>query len=450
MAHSGDQRTAREGEDRTGLPGHSANMSDMDAAHSATGKRRHWRLAAQPVFETRTYARWGYLLAGLPLGALWFSLLLPLYLTGTVLIVIWIGLGWLAATQVLSRWIGLFERWLAQTMLGAVIPAPASVGGGTLFERGRAHLTDEFGYRTLLWSAVRLITGTIGFVLAIVALVVPISLVLAPVAYVWVSPPINWAWTLWVAPIVGIAAFFGAPHLIRGLGRANARLAEWMLSPNDPGRVMAAARRADRAEEQLRIDQELHDSIGHVLTMNVVQAGAGAHVFDQDPEFAREALTNIERRGREALNELDRIIALVRHGEVSRQPLPGMADIERLVAETRDAGIEVEARIGTITVPPDVGRASYRIVREALTNVAKHAPGSETRIEVTSIGQSLVITVVNSTSPDGPPDETTGTGSGLSGIQQRVEILGGTSEIGPTPGGGFRVHVTIPLEEAMS
>jgi signal transduction histidine kinase len=444
---SGGWLNAPAGEDSAARSDHPANMSDMEVAHSAPRERWRWQPITQPVFEKRTYAHWGYLLAGLPLGVLWFSLLVPLYVTGTVLIVIWIGLGWLSATQVLSRWIGLFERWLAKTMLGASIQAPGPIGGATVYQRGRAHLTDEFGYRMALWSLLRLITGTAGFVLAIVALVVPISLMLAPVSYVWASPPITWGWTLWVAPIIGIAAFFGAPHLIRGLGHASAKLAEWILSPSNSDQAKDAARRADRAEEQLRIDQELHDSIGHVLTMNVVQAGAGAHVFDQDPEFAREALTNIERRGRDALDELDRIIALVREGDVSRQPLPGMSDLEHLIGETRDAGMAIEARIEVTPMPPEVGRAAYRIVREALTNVAKHAPGAETRVTVAAVGDRIEVEVVNSPPSLRPNDPTTGTGSGLSGIRQRVAILGGVSEIGPTPDGGFRIHASLPIEE---
>lgn len=420
-------------------------MTRMDTAHGASRAGRGLGRLTGPVFESATYASWGYLLVGLPLGVLWFSLLFSLYVTGTVLIVVWIGIGLLALVQVLSREIGLFERWLAQSWLGAAIPEPEPVGGGTLVERGRAHLTDEFAWRTLLWSFLRLISGIVGFVIAVVAFVVPLSLTVAPVSYVWGVPPQAWEWTLWVAPIVGIPAFFGAAHLIKALGRGNARLAELVLGTSSPAAVEEAAQRAERAEEQLRIDQELHDSIGHVLTMNVVQAGAGAHVFDQDPEFAREALENIERRGREALDELDRIIGLVRSEGFERKPLPDLDDIPGLVEEIREAGMEIDGAFEPPQTTPEVGRAAYRLVQEALTNVAKHAPGAATSVLIGGTDGWLEVDVVNSApSISSQVASPSGTGSGLNAIHQRVAILGGQSEAGPTPDGGFRVHAVLP------
>src|SRR5690606_22589742 len=119
----------------------------------------------------------------------------------------------------------------------------------------------------------------------------------------------------------------------------------------------AALARAVRAEEQVRVDQELHDSIGHMLSMIVVQAGAGAHLFDRDPEFARHALTTIGDRGRAALGELDRIVAAIRAdaagldggavpaGAVPSPPLPDLADLPALLTGARDAGMVVRARL---------------------------------------------------------------------------------------------------------
>jgi signal transduction histidine kinase len=417
-------------------------MYAAPAAPTPAGGLRRW---TEPMFQPSTYRSWGYLLAGLPLGVLWFSLLVPLYLTGAALVVIWIGLGWLALTQLLSRWIGRFEGWFARVAVGADIPRPARVEGETVMQRGRALLGDELGYRMLLWSAVRVVSGPIGFVLAILSFVVPVALTLAPVSYVWGAPPMSWAWTLWLAPLLGIPAFVGAAHLISALGRGGAWLGGMVLGPSTVFAAREASRRADRAEERLRIDQELHDSIGHVVTMNVVQAGAGAHVFDDDPEFAREALTNIERRGRDALAELDRIITLVRSERVDREPLPGLVEIDGLIMGIRDAGMEIEADLQSPEVPAEVGRAAYRIVQEALTNVAKHAAGAAARVTVIRRVGSLDVEVVNG--PPGPPERwsESGTGSGLAGIHRRVAILGGQSEAGPTADGGFRVYATLPI-----
>ena len=418
-------------------------MTRMQAAQTAPKEVRRLGWLTGATFDGATYASWGYLLAGLPLGILWFSLLVPLYLVGAVLIVVWVGLALLAFTQALSRWIGLFERWFAQKALGAVIAEPDPVDGRTLVELGRAHLSDEFGYRTLAWSVVRVITGTVGFVVAVVAFALPLGLTFAPVVYIWGVPP-TWAWTPIVSPLLGVPAFFGAAHLIRLLGRGNARLAEIVLRPPRAREAQEVARRAERAEERLRIDQELHDSIGHVLTMNVVQAGAGAHVFDEDPEFAREALTNIERRGRAALEELDRIIGLVRSDEVTRRPLHGLSDIPELVAQIREAGMEIEDHIDPVETAPEIGRAAYGVAQEALTNVAKHAPGARTRVVVAVIDGWLQVEVANS-APSAPPlQPASGTGSGLTSIHHRVAILGGQSEAGPTPDGGFRVVASFP------
>jgi len=419
-------------------------MPNMDVVQSAPRAASRVQRVTAPMFEGSTYRSWGYLLAGLPLGVLWFSLLVPLYITGAALVVIWIGLGGLALTQSLARGIGRLERWLARVALGADIADPHPLGGRTPMQRGQALIRDQYGYRVLLWSLVRLVTGTVGFVLAVVSFVVPISLTFAPVSFVWGVPP-TWGWTLVMAPLLGIPAFFGAAHLIKAVGRANAWLAEAMLGSGGAASAREAARRAARAEEQVRIDQELHDSIGHVLTMNVVQAAAGAHVFDNDPEFAREALTNIERRGRDALAELDRIISMVRSEQVMRNPLPGLADLEGLMAEAREAGMEVRSDIHRPAgVPAEVGRAAYRIVREALTNAAKHAAGSVVRVTVTGDGTSLAVEIVNSPPP--PSTATTpGSGSGLAGVHQRVSLLGGRSEAGPTAEGGFRVYASLPI-----
>lgn len=432
------------GEDRRTGPEHSGNMTEMQAAHPAPRTAESNQRATGAVFSGLTYRSWAYLFVGLPLGVLWFSLLLPLYITSAVLVVVWIGIGMLALTQLLARWVGHFESWLANSWLGAEVPQPAPVPQGTLRERGRALLSDEFAYRSLLWSFVRMFTGPVGFVLAIVAFVVPISLTVAPVAYIWETDiPANWEWTLWVAPLLGVPTFIAFAYVIRATGRVNARLAELVLGSTQQTRDEEAELRAQRAEEQLRIDQELHDSIGHVLTMNVVQAGAGAHVFDSDPEFAREALMNIEQRGRDALSELDRIIAMVRDGKPSRSPLHSWDDIPALIAETRSAGISVEDSIEPGLHPsPEVGRTVYRVVQEALTNVAKHAPEAKTSVAIVRAEDAVRVEITDDGT--GAGSSLPGSGSGLAGIHTRVSLMGGTSSAGRVDGGGFMVIAEIP------
>ena len=207
-------------------------------------------------------------------------------------------------------------------------------------------------------------------------------------------------------------------------------------------------------EVLVRIDQELHDSIGHMITMNIVQAGAGAHVFDSDPAFARQALKNIEERGRAAMGELDRIIAAIRGDQPGeRAPLPGLADLEALVETARGAGMTVDSRLEAPPAPSAVGRAVFGIVREGLTNVAKHAPGAPVRVTVCADGDAVAVEVANGAGTThavaDPPAHGTGTRHGLAGIRDRVGLLGGRSSAGPD-GDGFAVRALVPLEAQLA
>jgi len=229
-----------------------------------------------------------------------------------------------------------------------------------------------------------------------------------------------------------------------------------VLGPCEVERTRQETARAERAEQQVRIDQELHDSIGHMITMNIVQAGAGAHVFDTDPDFARQALRNIEERGRAAMGELDRIIATIRGDETeTRAPLPEVADLPALVASSQAAGMDVEATLETDNVPAPLGRAAYAIVREGVTNAAKHAPGAPVHVHVERAQDALAVGVVNGapalSSRSGPAysGERNGGGRGLTGVHDRVSLLGGQSVAGPTDDGGFELLALIPLEVAL-
>jgi signal transduction histidine kinase len=187
-----------------------------------------------------------------------------------------------------------------------------------------------------------------------------------------------------------------------------------------------------------------------MITMNIIQAGAGAHVFDSDPDFAREALRNIEERGRAAMGELDRIIATIRGDQQeTRAPLAGVGDLGRLVEESRAAGMTIDAQIDAPPVLAAVGRAAFSIVREALTNAARHAPGAPVRVRVERDGDALALEVINE-APSTPRSlSARGTRRGLSGIRDRAALLGGRSKVGPEEG-GFAVRALLPLEASLS
>ena len=414
---------------------HAANMTAMTQPTT-----RRDRVA---LTDPLTYKTWLYLFLGLPFGVLWFSLLVPLYATSTALVIVWVGLPMLVLTHLLSRGIGHVERGLLNGLVDAGIPAPHRLPKFTPKNAFSTVMRDGFAWRNLGWSAMRLLLGPIGFVLAIVSFVVPLALVAAPISFFFDQNDDLGGWEnlFWLGPFVGIPLMFLMAIVVRATGDLMGRLGNLMLGPTADELAAELDDRSERVEARLRLDQELHDSIGHVLTMTVVQAGAGVHVFDSDPEFARTALSTIEEQGRDALDELDRIIALVRSDQLERLEVPGYEAIPALIERTRRAGNELEASIAEAQVPPAVGRAAYRIVQESITNAVKHgAPGPMT-IEVAATDQAIEITVEN---PLRESVSAVAGGRGIPNMADRTAQLGGTLSAGPTDAGTFRVAAILP------
>lgn len=212
------------------------------------------------------------------------------------------------------------------------------------------------------------------------------------------------------------------------------------------GEQLEAALRA-AADERLRIAQELHDVVAHSLGVIAVQAGVGMKVIDSDLEEARRAFENISRTSRSSLAEIRRMLGLVRNAEgaPSYTPAPGLADLGRLTEELAAAGlpvvIDVDGDIGG--VPPGVGLAAYRIVQEALTNVLRHAAAQRAMVRLDSTSGVLAVEVTD----DGRGRNGHGTrGHGLVGMRERVAVYGGSLDVGPRPGGGFRVVAQLPYD----
>ncbi|HTE70002.1 MAG TPA: sensor histidine kinase [Actinomycetes bacterium] len=211
------------------------------------------------------------------------------------------------------------------------------------------------------------------------------------------------------------------------------------------------ARRAV-AEERLRLARELHDVVAHSMSVIAVQSGVGAHVADTRPEEAAKALAAIEATSRAALTELRRLLGVLRrdsepHDDLT--PVPGLADLEILLAEVAKAGLAVRVRVeGTQSqLPAGVDLSAYRIVQEALTNVVKHAGPARAEVVVGYGDQEVTVEVTD----DGrgvmavASDGRVGSGHGLIGMRERVAAFGGDLEVGPRPGGGFRVAARLPL-----
>ncbi|MGW4165218.1 sensor histidine kinase [Streptomyces sp. NPDC004788] len=208
------------------------------------------------------------------------------------------------------------------------------------------------------------------------------------------------------------------------------------------------------AAERLRIARELHDMIAHSIGVIAIQAGVGRRVIDTQPDEARNALATIEETSRETLAGLRRTLGALRRTEpgpgaeaAPREPAPGLADLDRLTASTKDAGVHVDVRwLGERRpLPPDIDLAAFRIVQEALTNVVRHADIPDCRVTIGYQGGELTIEVAD----DGRGGSTSGTGYGITGMRERVTLLRGQFTAGPRREGGFRVAARLPLSEGV-
>lgn len=217
------------------------------------------------------------------------------------------------------------------------------------------------------------------------------------------------------------------------------------------------------AEERLRIAQELHDVVAHSMSVIAVQAGVGAHVVDDRPDQAKTALEAISGTARSTLAEMRRLLGVLRDddGNRSHAPAPTLNDVAQLVDDVRAAGIPVSL---DVVGEPDhlsagVELSAYRIVQEALTNVIKHAgPLTEVTVRLTHTADDISVEVVddgrgaaarNHDSLGAGDVETPGGGHGLLGMRERVDVWGGTLEVGPVDGGGYRVGATLPTAAAI-
>jgi signal transduction histidine kinase len=206
-----------------------------------------------------------------------------------------------------------------------------------------------------------------------------------------------------------------------------------------------AAREAVVGERE-RIARELHDVIGHHVSTMVVQAGAERRMLPPGQDGTREVLGTIERVGRGALDEMRRMVAMLRQDpRADLVPQPTLDDLPVLVETMRANGLPVELRVdGEVReLPAGIELSAYRIVQEALTNVVKHAGGAPARIVLSYGADSLEITVRDEGS--GPARPGLGGGHGLVGMRERVAMYGGRLEAGPARSGGYAVRVELPV-----
>ncbi|WP_326751517.1 histidine kinase [Streptomyces sp. NBC_01635] len=249
----------------------------------------------------------------------------------------------------------------------------------------------------------------------------------------------HWAYALLV-PLPLLAA---GPLMV-GIGHLVTVAARRLLGPSPAERLAVMEARTEQLLERTRIARELHDSIGHALTVAVVQAGAARAAGD--PAFTDRALAAIEETGRAALEDLERVLGVLREARKPVSSRPTLADADRLLESARASGAKVDAEVtGPVdTVPGPVSREGYRILQESLTNALRHAGTVPVRVRIRVADGTLLLEVRNPLPGDVPGP---GRGSGLRGIRERAALLGGRARTGPD-GGDWVVRAELPLAGA--
>lgn len=374
-----------------------------------------------------------------------------------------------------TRWLHLFiavvapslllfvrEAWWIWLVAAAVlapaglVPAMRTVEGlqARLLLTGHRHDSESTGIvvapsaswgdrgRLVVWLEARLLLGYVTMTCSAQLIFVTVDLVSAPFGrdYEEGGPFLlgghHW-WHVLLAPL-SLAAL-GVTVL--AVGHLITALAFRLLGPSPSERLAALEERTEQLLERTRIARELHDSIGHALTVAVVQAGAARAAGD--PAFTDRALAAIEETGRAALEDLERVLGVLRESERPVSSRPTLTDADRLLESARASGSKVDVDMsGPLdTVPGPVSREGYRILQESLTNVLRHAGSVPARVRVAVADRTLTLEIRNPLTAGIPGP---GSGSGLRGIRERAALLGGHARTGPVEG-DWQVHVELPL-----
>jgi signal transduction histidine kinase len=213
----------------------------------------------------------------------------------------------------------------------------------------------------------------------------------------------------------------------------------------------AEAERARRAvlEERTRIARELHDVVAHHMSLIAVRAETAPYRLTGLSESAQAEFSSLSEVAREALAEMRRLLGVLRHDQpAALAPQPRLADLPALVDAARQAGAPVEFSASTALaqVPAGVGVCAYRIVQESLSNASQHAPGAPITVSLDHDRGAVLLRVANGPGAHpAPPVGEPRPGHGLTGMHERVALLGGSLTAGPAPGGGFVVSAVLPV-----
>jgi signal transduction histidine kinase len=323
----------------------------------------------------------------------------------------------------------------ARTLLGADVPEPDPATIDSWPGRRRA----------AAWLLLNAAAGGLTALATLAVVPMTVGFLFAPWLVLESFPT---GWRAWWLPPVGALLPVVLLHAASAAGAVLGRLAPRVLGPTRTERMaveLAEAHAAERAlAERNRLARELHDSVGHALTVTTLQAGAAARVLDTDRAFVAKALDAIAEAGRAALADLDHVLGLLRDGDGGdRSPPPDLDDLDALVDGTRSAGVPVALhRDGaTEAVPRAVSREAYRIVQEGLTNALRHNGPVPVSVCVTVGADAVELELTNPLST-GPGGE--GGGRGIAGMRERVGVLRGELSAGPD-GDRWRVVARLPF-----
>lgn len=371
--------------------------------------------------------------------------LLMVTTAGLVLSVAVVGLPVLLGGLVLVSAMARLDRWLVTRVVGLTIDDPEPGRAGPSWTRASLVRVTRDATFVLARSAV----GLGALMLCAAAVIVSVAGVGAFTSDGFLA---NGQWqsragaSSWWGPLLAVGAVVAGATVLVVAGLLQTTLAG-LLGPTESLRLERARHQQGAADERARIAADLHDALGHSLTVTTLQAAAAARVVRTDPDFVAQTLQRIETDSRRALAEVDRALALLSGSAVTAAP--DCRQLPELLDALRTAGLSVADEVTLPDALPDeLSQTVYRIVQEAGTNALRHGSDGNLIVSITSDQRDLAARIVStgSSAIEGRPTLGPGGGRGLDGLRARCEALGGSLSAGPsTDGGSWVVTASLPV-----
>jgi len=407
-----------------------------------------------PVFSPRTWLAMVYLVSGVPLAAIFFSVAVTGLSLGVGLLPLaLLGLPVLSLTLQGCRALGAFERARVSLMLGQVIPAPGqkTLPEGGWLRRWMARLTDSSSWRQLAGALVLLPVAAIGYAVAVSVWAIALALIALP-AYNFALPrggahAFGWVLrgtpTMVAAAVVGVVVLLNAPYVTRSMAAAQVWVDRKLLGPSRRNLAVrvgelerSRSRMVDAADaDRRRIERDLHDGAQARLVSLAMELGRAKAHFDDDPERAKALVTQAHEDAKTALVELRSLVRGVHPPVLSDRGLDAaLSGLAAICPVPVTVQVEVTKRPSAT-----VEAVAYFVVAESLTNVAKHSGAVAATVTVRSESDVLHVVVRDNGRGGALP-----TGAGLAGLADRVQAVDGHLSILSPVGGPTVIEVEIP------